>query len=55
MEKEILKKRHEDFSSQEKKILKKILGLHAHHAHIKNPDLMNEIIKIIKGYIKNGN
>ena len=41
--------------NKEKKILKKILGLHAHRAHIKNPDLEDKIIKIIKGDVKNGN
>ena len=49
---EELRKKYSSFSTEEKSILNEVLKFHAEKAHIKNPDLVNDIVKIIKGQIK---
>ena len=49
---EELKRRHNNLSNKERNILNEILKCHANNAHIEKLDLVDEIIKIIKGQIK---
>jgi hypothetical protein len=47
-----IKKTHEALSESERKIVTRVLAKHADEVHIRNPDLVKQILQIIDEEIK---